>query len=448
MCSREVGESDDRLFQNKKKIIGLILVAFTLCVIFSSPFQEYASIPNEIRVFEGKASSLNFTLPAQGSIVSSDPEVVNVSSNDEATDSPLLLQALGSGTTDLHVKVGNIPVKRVKVSVLPDVEVYPGGQSIGVQLNSAGPLVVGHHFIDTDDGKLSPAEEANIRVGDMIIKMNDIQIKSLDQISDIVDDAGKNDKPLKLELLRGKDKVHVELNPVYDDKEDRYRLGLYIRHSAAGVGTLTFIHPESGAYGALGHVISDMDTQKPIIVGEGNILESNVSSIEKGVRGGPGEKLSRIDQHKVLGNVKRNTPFGIFGEIDEDLKHNLKNGIIDEPIPIGLSEEVEKGPAQILTVVEGKKVEKFDIEVVDMVEQKFPATKGLVIKVTDERLLEKTGGIVQGMSGSPIIQNGKLIGAVTHVFVNDPTSGYGCFIEWMLQDAGLNIQPEKKPKAS
>ncbi|WP_370875818.1 SpoIVB peptidase [Caldalkalibacillus uzonensis] len=424
------------MFQKKIKIIGLCLVALTLFVVTSTPFQDFASIPDEIRLFEGKHFSFPSALPVSGEVESSNPEVADIEEN--------VIQAIGSGTTELQVKVGNFPIKKVKVNVLPDLKVYPGGQSIGVQLQSVGPLIVGHHFIETDEGKVSPAEEANMRIGDMIVKINGQSIKTLDEIGKFVNRAGENGEALEVELVRGKETLNVNVKPVFDKREKTYRLGAYIRNSAAGVGTLTFIHPESGAYGALGHVITDVDTQKPIVVGEGAILESNVNAIEKGVRGGPGEKLSQIHNNKVLGDVKKNTPFGIFGH----MKGPIKNGVIDEPIPVALSEEVKKGPAQILTVVEGQKVELFDIEIVEIMEQKFPATKGLIIKVTDPDLLEKTGGIVQGMSGSPIIQDGKLVGAVTHVFVNDPTSGYGLFIEWMLNDAGIVDQSEQKPKAS
>ncbi|EGL84105.1 stage IV sporulation protein B [Caldalkalibacillus thermarum TA2.A1] len=424
------------MYQTKLKIIGLCLVALTLFIVTSTPFQAFASIPDEIRLYEGKYFSFPSSLPVSGEVASDNLQVVKTEEN--------VIQAIGTGTTQVQVKVGNVPLKKVKVNVLPELKVYPGGQSIGVQLQSVGPLIVGYHFIDTEEGKISPTEQANIRIGDMIVKINGRSIETLEEISHIVNKAGENDETLNIELLRGKETLTVDVKPLYDKREKAYRLGAYIRNSAAGVGTLTFIHPETGAYGALGHVITDMDTQKPIVVGEGAILESNVSAIEKGVRGGPGEKLSQIHKNRVLGDVKKNTPFGIFGH----MKETVKNGIIDNPIPVGLSEEVKKGPAQILTVVEGQKVEMFDIEIVEIMEQKFPATKGLIIKVTDPELLNKTGGIVQGMSGSPIIQDGKLIGAVTHVFVNDPTSGYGLFIEWMLDDAGLLDQSEQKPKAS
>jgi stage IV sporulation protein B len=209
---------------------------------------------------------------------------------------------------------------------------------------------------------------------------------------------------------------------------------MYIRDSAAGVGTLTFYDPKHKVYGALGHVITDMDTGKPIRVGDGKVVKSNVTSIQKGESGEPGEKRAIFFQeNQVIGNIQKNTPFGIFGKMNSP----PGEGLMNREIPVALAEQVTEGPAKILTVVDGQKVEQFDIQIVHVLRQKFPATKGLIIKVIDPRLLEKTGGIVQGMSGSPIIQNGKLVGAVTHVFVNDPTSGYGTFIEWMLQDAGV-----------
>jgi stage IV sporulation protein B len=220
-------------------------------------------------------------------------------------------------------------------------------------------------------------------------------------------------------------------------------MGLYIRDSAAGVGTLTFYEPESKKYGALGHVISDMDTGKPIAIGEGHVVQSSVTSIEKGRNGAPGEKYAIFRNEKVkLGNIEKNTPFGIFGTMNQ----LPENALETTPIPIAFGEQVKAGPAEIYTVVDGQKVEKFKIEIVNVIPQKYPATKGLILKVTDPVLLKKTGGIVQGMSGSPIIQDGKLVGAVTHVFVNDPTSGYGTYIEWMLQDAGIDLQNRASEK--
>ncbi|WP_202076739.1 SpoIVB peptidase [Caldalkalibacillus salinus] len=441
------------MFLNKQRALGVVLVVCTIFLFMSTPFQHFASIPNEIRMFEGNSSNLRLTLPAAAQLISSNDAVVHVSqppsdvtaSTQQNESSGINVEGVKSGSAEMQLRLGNLPLKKVKVDVLPDIKVYPGGQSIGVKLNSLGVVVVGHHYIETEEGKVSPGEDAKVKIGDNILRMNGIELNNLEQIGDIVEEAGENNETLELDVLRGKEKHKLRLDPVYDEKEDKYRLGLYIRNSAAGVGTLTFYHPESGAYGALGHVISDMDTKKPIVVGDGNIVHSEVSSIERGQSGQPGEKFAHfLNDKEVLGDISKNTPFGIFGH----MKERIDNGVQDEALPIALREEVQEGPAHILTVVEGQEVEKFDVEITDVVEQKFPATKGLVIKVTDPELIDKTGGIVQGMSGSPIIQNGKLVGAVTHVFINDPTSGYGCYIEWMLQDAGVNIEPQAEDDAA
>ena len=330
----------------------------------------------------------------------------------------------------------NIPVKKVNVSILEGKKIVPGGQSVGVQLHTLGVLVVGHHLVYNNNSAKSPGEEADIHVGDVILEMDGNKITQLEDVKPIVSAAGKNDENIKVKLKRGKEIIETSLRPILNQKDNSYQIGLYIRDSATGIGTITFYDEETGKYGALGHVISDTDTKKPIEIHEGKIVRSSVTSIEKGNEGIPGEKQAKFSlKDKQLGTITKNSPFGIFGKLDPDMIKDQAQ----KPIPIGLSHEVKKGPAKIFTVVEGEKVESFDIEIVNTVTQKFPATKGMVIKVTDEKLIEKTGGIVQGMSGSPIIQDGKLVGAVTHVFVNDPTSGYGVHIEWMLQEAEIDI---------
>lgn len=374
-----------------------------------------------------------------------DPNVVKVNGNSVHSfqidlNKPISLESAQTGQTELSLRLfGKIPLKTVKVNVMPDLKVIPGGQTIGVKIKSDGIMIVGHHLVTVaDNKKVSPGEEAKLMVGDLIQEIDGTYINDVSKVADIVKRAGEQSKSLSLKVRRNDQQLRIDITPAYDTYDKAYRLGLYIRDSAAGVGTLTFYAPDQGVYGALGHVITDMDTQTPIAVGEGQIVHSNVTSIAKSQNGEPGEKRANFfNESKVLGNIERNTSFGIFGKMYAAPEHSL----VKEAIPVAFAEEVKEGPAQIYTVVSGQKVEKFDIEVIHVSKQDFPATKGMVIKITDPRLLEKTGGIVQGMSGSPIIQNGKVIGAVTHVFVNDPSSGYGCFIEWMLQDAGVVINP-------
>jgi stage IV sporulation protein B len=422
-----------------RKIIGGILLVSLIAAGFSKPFQEYISIPKEITLFEGETYNFSKAAPVSASMKTEAAAAL------KQEGSQVAVQGKKIGKDEMLLELAGFPVKKVDVNVLKDFKVIPGGQSIGVKLNTVGVLVVGHHLVDSKDGKASPGETAGIKVGDIITQINGQNIEKMSDVAPFVQEAGQTGKAMKLTLTRENGKISTELTPLKDKAENNFKLGLYIRDSAAGIGTMTFYHPGSMKYGALGHVISDMDTKKPIVVDDGQIVRSTVTSIEKGSNGNPGEKLARFSSDKqVIGNIKRNSPFGIFGE----LNRGMKNGVLDKPMPIALSHQVKEGPAKILTVVDDDEVDLFDIEIVSTIPQKFPATKGMVIKVTDPELLDKTGGIVQGMSGSPIIQNEKVVGAVTHVFVNDPTSGYGVHIEWMLNEAGIDIYEKSEEKAS
>jgi stage IV sporulation protein B len=438
---REAQESGDvvRQTKNLRKWFGFLLVLLLVLGSTSTPFRQFTSFPREIRLFQGEGRKLQLNMPVSATASVSDSGILQVNGSPSTQvpvdlHHPVVLRSGEIGWTFLTLKLfGTLPIKQVKVRVLPQVKVIPGGQSIGVKLRSSGVLVVGHHVIRSDEEEVCPAEQADIRVGDYLTMLDGAPIRHVREVAQAAERAGRSGKPLELTLVRGGKTVQVRIRPAYDKNERVWRLGLYIRDSAAGVGTLTFYDPDKLLYGALGHVITDMDTGQPIRLGQGKIVHSSVTSIDKGESGEPGEKRAIFFQEDhVLGNIRKNTPFGIFGQ----LERKPENGLYDRPIPVALSEQVKEGPAKILTVVEGQKVEAFDIQIVHVLRQKFPATKGLIIKVTDPRLLAKTGGIVQGMSGSPIIQDGKLVGAVTHVFVNDPTSGYGTHIEWMLKDAG------------
>jgi stage IV sporulation protein B len=370
-------------------------------------------------MFQGQGKKLHYAMPvhAQASV---NPQVAGINGRTDASFSvnlnePLSIQPKRSGTTELKLRLfGKIPFKTVKLQVIPDLRVVPGGQTIGVKVKSAGIMVVGHHQVKTGPStKASPGEDAKLRLGDLIVEINGQPLNDVTKVATLADAAGQSGIPLELLVRRGKERFRTELKPAYDEDEKAWRLGLYIRDSAAGVGTLTFYAPDQGVYGALGHIITDMDTQTPIVVGSGEILHSSVTSISKSHNGEPGEKRAHFKEGRTLGSVERNTPFGIFGQMKEMPDHSYQ----PEPVPIAFAEEVEEGPAEIWTVVGGQKVERFAIRIVHVSKQSSPATKGMVIRITDPKLLERTGGIVQGMSGSPILQKGKLVGAVTHVFV-------------------------------
>lgn len=332
-----------------------------------------------------------------------------------------------------------LPIKKVDLAAVNKRHLILGGQSIGIQLQSSGVLVVGHHDVHSLNMLPSPTKNTDIKVGDVITQINDQKIKHVKELQELIAEAGKKNKALHIKYKRGAEQYDAKVTPILNDKENKYQIGLYMKDASSGIGTITFIDKETGKYGALGHTISDSVTKKPIDIQDGKIVPSTVTNIQKGNKGIPGEKQATFSfKEDPLGTVTKNSPFGIYGE--------LKSNLIKEQtiLEVASASEIEKGPAQIRTVIEGDKIESFDIEVVHSVPQKFPATKGLIIKVTDQRLLNATGGIVQGMSGSPIIQNDKIIGAVTHVFVNDPTSGYGVHIEWMLKEAGLSAQESLK----
>lgn len=425
-----------------KKCVGLALVVLIVFVSTTPGFQQFFSIPKDIRMLYGAEKIWKIGMPATATAQVSDPEVVRINGNRSSTvpvdlNQPFKLHSAKKGQTTVRLKLfGALPIKTMNVRVIPELKVIPGGQSIGVKLHSEGMLVVGHHHVESDGKDISPGQAADIRVGDRLLKMNGVKLIKPEQVDGIVQQAGERGEDIDILLARGNKQLSVTLKPVRATESQVYRLGLYIRNATSGVGTLTFYDPEHRVYGALGHVISDTDTGEPIPAGGGKIVQSNVTAVEKGASGKPGEKRAIFfNEDEVLGNIEKNSRFGIFGKMTELPDHYYT----DKAIPVGLMEDVKEGPAHIYTVVEGQRVEKYDIEIVNVIEQKYAATKGMIIKVTDERLLNKTGGIVQGMSGSPIIQDGKLVGAVTHVFVNDPTSGYGTFLEWMLQEAGIKL---------
>jgi len=315
-----------------------------------------------------------------------------------------------------------------------EITVYPGGQPIGVKLNTKGVLVVALSDINGANDKVpSPAANAGVQIGDSIIKINDIEINSAEDLSRLVNKGKNSELILKLQR-KNSDLFEIKVKPTLDSSDGKQKIGLWVRDSTAGVGTLTLYDDKTKKFAALGHPITDSDTGTILNVNSGVIVSSNIVSIKKGTRGSPGELRGIfINEDKIKGQIITNTECGIFG----DGTKSLINDKFNKPMKIGLRSEIKVGKAQILTTINGSEPEMFEIEIQKLLPQNTSGSKSMVIKVTDPRLLEKTGGIVQGMSGSPIIQNNKIIGAVTHVLINKPDVGYGIYIEWMLKDAGI-----------
>lgn len=423
---------------NRKKI-SLLILCFIFFVITIGVVISDLLIPKEMYLLSGKENTLNYNLPLQVDISSDDNEILQVNGNIATNYSvnlkePLVFESANSGIVDLKLKIFGLLPANMKVKILPDIKLYPGGQLIGVKLETKGVIVVGlQELLSNDDKKYNPGKDAKLEVGDVIYKINDTEVNKAQDVTKLINDL--TGAPIKLYIHRHGNKETIKITPVQCKSDEVYRIGLWVRDNTAGIGTLSFYQAESMKFGALGHAITDMTSNIIIPVKEGSVVSSKVLSILPGKSGKPGEIRGVFyNENETLGSLETNTSYGVYGKLEKD----IKNDIYDEPIEIGLQNDVKIGPAKILTTLNDK-VQEYDIYIDKKNYQSKQSGKGLTIRITDERLLEQTGGIVQGMSGSPIIQNGKLIGAVTHVFVNDPSKGYGVFIEWMLEEAEINF---------
>lgn len=346
-----------------------------------------------------------------------------------------LTQSSRNNKMDISIKLfGVIPVKKVTLSFMPEIKIIPGGQPIGVKLFTDGVLVVGYSDIETPSGrKQSPAAICGIEIGDSIVEVNGIKVTSNKEIANIIKENGK--KSIEIKVKRKNEYKTLKIKPISTKKKDDYKVGLWIRDYTAGVGTLTFSEPVTGRFGALGHPINDIDTGMLLSVRKGEIYNAKIISVEHGVKGKPGELRGMFSENDSVGKLDTNTPSGIFGSMNNSQTRAIEN----KPIPIGMQRDIKEGPAKILACIEGNEVKEYDIYIEKLTQQSKPSSKSMIIRITDKELLEKTGGIVQGMSGSPILQDGKIVGAITHVFINRPDMGYGIYIEWMLRDAGINM---------
>ena len=413
-----------------RRATGLVLSLFLTLAYFSPGQQALRSLPDTMRLAQGQTLQLPL-----GGFLSLTPQsgaaVVSASEDETLGGSAAVsLSSPTAGTSELLLSLmGVLPLRRVEVEVSPEKRLIPGGMALGIALHTSGVLVVGTSDLGGADGA-SPARSGGIRPGDLIRQVHGVDLTSSEQFSLLVAQAGN--APLPLTVERDGELLQVTVTPKVDAATGTARLGMWVRDSTAGVGTLSFYDPDTRGYAALGHAITDGDTGSILTVDRGQILRASIVSVHKGQRGAPGElKGSFLREGVVLGDITRNNIMGIYGS----MQTAPSNPLYPEGLPIGLSSGVHPGKASILSTVDGDGVREYAVEILRVNHQTTPAPKSMVLQVTDPALLAKTGGIVQGMSGSPIIQDGKLIGAVTHVFVNDPTRGYGIFIENMLEAA-------------
>ncbi|MBQ8351469.1 MAG: SpoIVB peptidase [Clostridia bacterium] len=298
----------------------------------------------------------------------------------------------------------------------------PGGQPFGVRMHTEGVMVVSLSEVAVGSRTVCPAREAGVRVRDVILSVGGKKIADAEEVTAAIRASGG--KPLTLEILRGEEKQTLTITPVKSDKSGEYACGMYIRDSASGIGTVTFILPESGLFGGLGHGVCDSDTGALVPLSRGNVLSVKINGAARGEAGNPGELRGSFTGRR-LGSIVTNCECGVFGLLSE-----IPAGKYPA-MPIAHADEICEGEATILCTLGDDGIGEYKVEISGIDHSARP-TKSFTVHVTDEALLARTGGIVQGMSGSPIIQNGRLIGAVTHVLVDDPTTGYGIFIDNML----------------
>ena len=336
------------------------------------------------------------------------------------------LEAQNSGTVTLNLALfGKVPVKDVTVNVIPKTSVIPLGNSIGLKLYTSGVLVVGMSEIQGEDNKrYKPYEGIDIKEGDRIININGEAVTCTADLIEDVNASQGND--LHITYVRDEDTMQTTMKPVKTGEKE-YKLGLWVRDAAAGVGTATFYEPSTKSFGALGHGILDIDTEELITIANGELVTTNILSIQKGEKGSPGEIRGSIENSKVIGEISKNTNFGIFGQIQNT---NYLGVDTSKAMEVMEREKIEIGKATILCSLDGKAPKEYEIEIQKKYVNNNQNNKSMVIRVVDPELLEQTGGIIQGMSGSPILQNGKFVGAITHVLVNDPTTGYRCICRY------------------
>lgn len=379
-------------------------------------------VPSNIHVRAGVEQGLEFYVPATATIYKNQEQgQVNVDLNQGLT-------FYGEAEDTYTMKVdlfGFIPFKESAVSVIQEKKVTPIGYPVGIYVQTDGVLVIDTgSFVSSNGKKVSPAKDI-LMPGDYICEVNQENIESKNELMEKI--AECNGQTLELEIRREDAYYNIEVEPL-KDKKGEYKLGIWVRDNAQGIGTLTFAD-ESGYFGALGHGINDVDTTNLMEMKEGGLYQADIISITKGTKGSPGELTGVIaySNRYKLGEIYQNTKKGVYGVLEQE---NIE--VENNAVSIALKQEIEKGAAQILCTI-STEPELFDVEITAIHQENDNINRGLELKVTDERLIEVTGGIIQGMSGAPILQNGRIVGAVTHVLVNDPTRGYGIFIENMLE---------------
>lgn len=399
-----------KLFQN---CAGALLIMSILA--FCGLAYASSNLPGTYEVFENENSSFQI-FPFSVSIKKETQRVKTAISDNDSQKNHL------ANLMFLNI----LPIKTVQVNVVPKCSVTPCGTPFGVKIYTEGVMIIGISEVDTNAGTKSPAKTCGLQKGDVISKVNNNNIANNEELEKIIENS--NGKEIKLSVLRNNMAFEAALTPLKSTSDDKYRAGIWVRDSSAGIGTLTFCNTQNKVFAGLGHAICDVDTGEILPLAQGDIVDAAISDVNKGHEGSPGELKGCFIDSEPFGKIQVNSDTGIYGTLNNPPSNQ---GQVD----VAMKQDVKKGPAKILTTIEGNKPQYYDINIDSINYNVNSPTKNIKLSVTDKNLLEKTGGIVQGMSGSPILQNGLLVGAVTHVFVNNPAKGYGIFAETMLTNS-------------
>jgi stage IV sporulation protein B len=404
----------------KLRYLFIFLLAVDIAVICYIMYHSWDnSVPDRLFTFVGEEG--NISLPSFLKAEETE-ETIKVTGNEDGFS----MVSDKTGNYELSVRLfGILPVKQIDVHVIEQMKLAPSGEPIGIYVSTKGLLVLDNAEFEGKDG-LTYSPGANIlKSGDYILKWNGSRVATIKQLNEEIQKSGR--KRVTVLIRRGNEEIKVAVRPVLAS-DRQYKIGVWVREDTQGIGTLTYI-AEDGTFGTLGHGITDVDTGVLLNLKGGELYRTKILGITKGVSGDPGELQGYINMVATneIGSIEKNTPVGVFGK----MKENETGEYADDFMPVALKQDIKKGKAWIYSNLDGTTPKKYEVEI-EEIDMGSTDNKSMLIRVTDEKLLSLTGGIVQGMSGSPILQDGKIVGAVTHVLVDDPTRGYGVFIETML----------------
>lgn len=418
--------------KRKYRILLMTLFCVNLCIAGVWYFKKVDSmVPSHMYLFRNQNAEIEWNVPLEGTCkVAKEVLAIKNSGNKKvnqtfALDRPVSVKASEVGSYQAELKFfGILPYKKIQFDVIEKAKVMPSGEAVGLYIISDGIMVLGTTKIEGKDGLTYEPAKDILQSGDCVKKVGNKKVGTIDDVIDGL--QSEKSESVTLEVVREKQRIHVKVKKVMA-KDGQYKIGAWLREDTEGIGTLSFVTGKN-EFAALGHGITDIDTGKLIHLSKGKVYPAQIEDIEKGKAGSPGELIGNVEigDYNRIGWIKSNTNLGITGTV-LSTAYQYRSA---DALPIGLKQEVKKGKAYVMCEL-SKEVKKYQVSI-EEIDVNSTDNKGMVVRITDSRMLKGAGGIVQGMSGAPIIQNGKVIGAITHVFVNDPTRGYGTFIENML----------------